>query len=75
MPDQQLGQPASGAGEAPPSVKIDTGSAGGFTETDPPLALARLLGLERLAARSTRRLDEALQRAATHLAAARSDGE
>jgi very-short-patch-repair endonuclease len=44
-------------------------------EIDPALALARLLGVERLAATSRARLDEALQRAATHLAAAPSDGE
>lgn len=44
-------------------------------EIDPALALARLLGVERLAATSRARLDEALQRAATHLATAPSDGK
>lgn len=44
-------------------------------EIDPALALARLLGVERLAATSRARLDEALQRAATQLAAAPSDGK
>ncbi|MCV9940420.1 DUF3320 domain-containing protein [Boseaceae bacterium BT-24-1] len=44
-------------------------------ETDPALALARLLGVERLAVTSRARLDEALQRSATHLATAPSDGK
>lgn len=42
-------------------------------EADPPLALARLLGVERLAATSRARLEEALERAALHLSNAPSD--
>lgn len=56
-------------------ASIAVGEPALLEETDPALALARLLGVERLAATSRARLDEALQRAATHLAAAPSDGE
>ena len=53
------------------SIAVD--EPGLLAETDPALALARALGVERLAARSRARLNEALARAAAHLAADRND--
>lgn len=44
-------------------------------EIDPALALARLLGVERLAATSRARLDEALRHASTRLESAEADGQ
>lgn len=56
-----------------PSIVVDEPAL--LEETDPALALARLLGVERLVAASRARQDEALRHASTRLESAEADGQ